>query len=740
MKNRFIYFILTLFIILISGTVYSQKTVTVKGNVHNIENSEPVINTSITVAGTKSGTSSDTKGNFELRLASGEYEINITSIGFAAKKIKLNVTEENNDFLRIGLQPEKQEIEGVDVWGNYSIPARDTSINRVSLSVLPAITTVTAVEIEKQGAVTLTDALKYVPGGWTETRGRKSKQFFSVRGQKYPYPDYSIDGIWQKEFEETAYFLSALDIESVEIVRSSNALVKGLSGLTGVVEVKTKKPERETVSLLTKYGENNNYVASLQYGNKIKELSFNTAAAFFGTDGIPDRKGKERIANLHGNMDWKISKKLTLKAGVTYISGSREFVSIVEPGSPKILNQEEKFDPLQTLVSYAKLSYRGNDGSQTDLQTNYTYRDANYQNYNIKNETNTTHHDKDHEYGLNVLHSRPLSETNTFRIGALYNHWVAPDGKRYYAGRRCDVHTWSGVVADEQKFGRLLLDAGFRLIGGYINEWGGFGIEGSGSGFQNVTPIVDEPAPLEWQSALGSSYILSKATSLHYNFSGGSVAPRKGSLNEDGMTPDNETRFQHEVGFRYKAASQNEITVSTFYTQRKDALDLSGETLTSENDLLVELYENVDKRSYGLEISGNLNIPSLNSSVFANATLMKNEKDENGEMVKDEKIPGVILNTGFLYEHSGVDANLFVHYTGPYSNNRFVNPTWVAENGDYPLGDYVSIDLTAGYTFSGKFPVRIFAEVKNILDEKYESVAGYPDVGRLFMAGIKLSY
>ena len=74
-------------------------------------------------------------------------------------------------------------------------------------------------------------------------------------------------------------------------------------------------------------------------------------------------------------------------AGATYISGLREFVHIVEPGSPKILNQEEKFDPLHTWVTYAKLNYRGNDGSQTELQTSYTFRDANYQNYNIQQES-----------------------------------------------------------------------------------------------------------------------------------------------------------------------------------------------------------------------------------------------------------------------------------------------------------------------------------------------------------------
>ena len=130
--------------------------------------------------------------------------------------------------------------------------------------------------------------------------------------------------------------------------------------------------------------------------------------------------------------------------------------------------------------------------------------------------------------------------------------------------RRCDVQTWSGVVADEQKIGRFLLDAGFRLIGGYINEWGGFGIEGSSAGFPNVAPIIDQAAPVEWQSALGGSYVLSPVSSLHYNFSGGTIAPRKGSLNSAGITPKNETRLQHDLGFRFKTQNQDEITVSTF--------------------------------------------------------------------------------------------------------------------------------------------------------------------------------
>jgi iron complex outermembrane receptor protein len=523
-------------------------------------------------------------------------------------------------------------------------------------------------------------------------------------------------------------------------VRSGNALIKGLSGLTGVIDVKTKKPEKESASLLAKYGGLNSYVTKIQYGNKLKELSFNTSASLFGTDGPPRRKGKERIANFHGTIDWNLTDKLNLMAGSAFINGSREFVNIVEPGAPNIANREEKFDPLSTLITYLKFDYKADNGSETELQMNYTYRDVEHSSYNIVNESTTIIDEKDWEYGFNILHSRPLSSSNTLRLGGLYNHWEAPNGKRYYVGRSCNVHTWSGVIADEQKVGRFLFDAGFRIIGGYIVEWGGFGIEGSAAGFQNVEPVEDETAPFEWQSAAGVTYMLSNALSFHYNFSGGTIAPRKGSLSEEGTSPETEGRFQYDIGFRYKCPRDNEFSVSTFYTKRRNAIDYSGNTVTTDNDMVLELYENLDKRSYGIELATKINVPALNSIIFGNAMIMKGEKESEDKMIDDNQLPKIIFNWGVSYEKSVFDASLFMHYTGPYSNNRFVNPSWVAQNGDFPLGDFISADITAGYTFSGRFPIRIFGEVKNILNEEYQTVAGYPDAGRLFNLGLKINY
>ncbi len=741
MRDHFLFFTIFLIFYFISKPVYSQQVFSVKGFVYDSETEKPVSNANIVVIGDQIGTSSDDEGAFELKLTSGKYNLRITSIGFSEKELVLRVPAETRETLKIQLLPKELEISGVDVFGNYAIAGRDTSIDRAPVSILPAITYISAIEIEKQGAATLVDAMKFVPGGWTENRGRKTKQFFTIRGQKYPYPDYSVDGIWQKEFEETGYYFSALDIESIEIVRSSSALVKGLSGLTGVIDVKTKKAERETASFTAKYGELNNYLAALQYGNKINDFSFNTSATFFGTNGPTGMNGKERIGNIHGTIDWKINERFKLSAGATYIQGLRQLVSIEdEIGATNIKSRIERYDPVKTLLTYVKLNYVGNDGSFTEIQTNLTNRNVDFANYIISNDTTTWLDENDLEYGLNVLHSRPISPGNTLRIGGLYNHWVAPNGKRYYTGRACNVHTFSGVITDEQKFGKFLFDAGLRIIGGHIVEWGGFGIEGSASGFQSVAPIEDQAAPFEWQSVMGASYVLSGFSSLHYNFSGGTIAPRKGSLNDEGISPENEARFQHDLGFRYKTPNQNEISISSFFTKRKNAIDFSGKTIVTDNDLVMELYENLDKRSFGFEVSGKLNIPVLHSSLFANALLMKAEKEENTEMVEDKQLPKVILNGGMYFDYSGFDANLFVNYTGAYSNNRFVNPSWIKEHGDFPLGDFVLLDFTAGYTFSSRFSTRLFIEVKNILDQKYYTVAGYPDPGRIFQAGVKIFY
>ncbi|MBN2272488.1 MAG: Plug domain-containing protein, partial [Sedimentisphaerales bacterium] len=85
--------------------------------------------------------------------------------------------------------PEVTVIAPAD--SNYTtMPPRDLIARPFTES--PGLETATSVlgrkEIEQMHAYSVIDAMKYVPGAWTETRGRKEKSLFSVRGQRYPYP------------------------------------------------------------------------------------------------------------------------------------------------------------------------------------------------------------------------------------------------------------------------------------------------------------------------------------------------------------------------------------------------------------------------------------------------------------------------------------------------------------------------------------------------------------------------
>jgi len=125
----------------------------------------------------------------------------------------------------------------------------------------PGLETATSVvgleDIEQMHAYSVVDALNYVPGAWTETRGRKVKSFFSVRGQRYPYPGYLIDGAWFREFHEINYYLSAANFDRIDVVRSSSALLLGPGGITGMVNLIPRSYSEKETQIDTLYGTHN---------------------------------------------------------------------------------------------------------------------------------------------------------------------------------------------------------------------------------------------------------------------------------------------------------------------------------------------------------------------------------------------------------------------------------------------------------------------------------------------------
>ncbi len=226
---------------------------------------------------------------------------------------------------------------------------------------------VTRKDIEKQNARTLTDALDTAPGALTETRGRKVKQFTSFRGQIYPYPDYAINGVWQREFHEMPYVIPAAMVEEIDIMRSSGALMLGLSDIAGVINVKTRRFDESTTILDAEYGRFDSQKLSLTHGDKLERGWYTLGLSRWRTDGPSNENATEEIHSFFFNGGIELNE-LTLEMNAFYIEGNRELRQGDHLASGSLQTREEEFDPFK----YMSLSLRGIYRHTSDLTTEAT--------------------------------------------------------------------------------------------------------------------------------------------------------------------------------------------------------------------------------------------------------------------------------------------------------------------------------------------------------------------------------
>lgn len=595
-------------------------------------------------------------------------------------------------------------------------------------------TIINEAEIERQGAITIIDAMEFVPGSWIETRGRKVKQFFSIRGQKYPYPDYAIDGAYQREFLEMPYFFSASNIERIEVIRSSAALLKGLSGLTGIINIIPKKYDKPETSTEIEYGSFDTYRYHLSHGASTGKVSYAFDAGSSHADGPDDRNGAESITNFLGSVNYQPIRTISVKADLFHLYGKRELMRALPPAGESYQNTSEKYDPIQTTQGIIRAFFRPSDKVSTEAILSYADRDSNF--YSEPGDPHKTTRDWDYELNANLTQAIALSKNNIIRVGGLYNHWVAPNGKRFYEGKRNDLETYSAVVVDEHKFDNLILDGGIRWSKTFINDYSAYNIQESMKGLQNVTPIKDKWESPIFNTSLGTAYYLSRNISLHLNFASGIIQPRAGTLDNDLKDPKNERRIKIDIGTRFASSKAGQLSIVGFYVQQKDAITLSGKT-KEMNGQIMELYKNQDQDQSGVEFEART-IQLLGIiEPFINAVVMKSRVDVDGEMISNKEQPKLIISGGIYATKANLDVNVLWKHVSSYESTRFAS-------GNPPisqtLGDYHALKATIGLTIGRKHQARLYLEIENLLDEDFSTVIGYPDLGRRFTIGLHQSF
>jgi outer membrane receptor protein involved in Fe transport len=588
----------------------------------------------------------------------------------------------------------------------------------------PGLETATSVvglqDIEQMHAYSVVDALNYVPGAWTETRGRKVKSFFSVRGQRYPYPGYLIDGAWFREFHEINYYMSAANFDRIEVVRSSSALLLGPGGITGMVNLIPRSYREKETQLESLYGTHNTFRGNITHGDAADSYNYGLSAGYYHTDGSTDMNARENMTNLYGRFECALADDVTFSWVNFGLFGDRQLKLAEAPASTRLQTREDSFDPMNTYVTVAKIRHEPHDGRATELLGNYGGR-----RFDGHRTGDDDWLEEDYEYGTTIIHSQELTEDNTLRVSGLFNRWISPTGKRFYAGRPGDIRTYSGMVADDHDFGRLDTSIGYRYTREHIREFGGLNVEGSR--VRDVDPIEDDWGDPLHGINLGASYELTPDVSLFGNTAWGQIGGHPGRLTMDGDKPDTEDRYKFDLGVRRQIDGFGAASLTGFFVRQENAALLTGTTVEVDGDDIA-VFEEDDRKNYGLELEVRTNRFENGLQFFGNVTAMRTKRTVSGDWETDDEIPEVVVGGGTSYVIDKLEFLLFAKHLSSYENERFT-----ATGMPAPLGDFV--DLAAQVTYRHSKNTEFFVRVENITDDEYSTVAGYPHDGALFYAG-----
>jgi len=606
-----------------------------------------------------------------------------------------------------------------------SLPERDLIERPFTES--PGLETATTVigrpEIEELHPFSLVDAMNYVSGAWTETRGRKVKQFFSVRGQRYPYPGYLIEGAWFREFHEINYYLSAANFDRIEVLRSSSALLLGPGGLTGMINLEPRIYDSRETEFEGIYGTHEMFRGNLSHGNAGDKYSYALSLGQYHTDGPSGRNAKENMTNLYGRFQYEINSDLTFSWSNFYLEGDRQLKTALPPASNTLQTRLESFDPMKTYVTVAKIRHQPDKIQTTELVVNYGSR-----RFEGHRAGSADWLERDYEYGASLIFSRELTPQNTIRISSLYNRWQSPTGKRFYVGNRGDIRTYSSALVDDHDFGKLDMSLGYRFTREYIAEFGGFNVEGTSGPLKAVKVTNEWGDPLHTVN-LGAAYALTPARSLFGNISWGQLASQPGLLNENLERPGTEDRYKLDLGFRQYLEAFGTFSLSGFFTRRNNAALVSSATVIVDG-IDYALFSSEKQENMGIELDIRTKRFKNGLQLFMNSTLMKTERTNDGVWQKDIEVPDFILNGGITYIYNKLELGFYAKHVSEYKNNRFL------PGGSDPVNLGNFNDYTGQVTYHHDIHTKIYMRMENMAGDEYSTVAGYPHDGALFSIGL----
>lgn len=243
--------------ILFANEELADRVPTIRGVIFD-ETHTPLPAVTVQIEGTSLGTTTNNEGRFVLRNLSKEsYQVKVSFVGYASQTKTVNLSA-RTVHLSFTLLPDENLLSTIEVFGErYIQPQKLDAITRMPLrpsEQIQSISVISEKSITEQGALTVTDAVKNVPGVTLFGSYGGVRESMSTRG--YRGVPILKNGVRVDSDFRTGSALSDMQgVESIQVIKGSAAVTQGigndLGSAGGVINVVTKTPKFVTEGEVT---------------------------------------------------------------------------------------------------------------------------------------------------------------------------------------------------------------------------------------------------------------------------------------------------------------------------------------------------------------------------------------------------------------------------------------------------------------------------------------------------------
>lgn len=307
--------------------------ISIQGNVTGA-NGDKLQFATVAIEGYSWGTTTDENGAYTLyNIRQGSYKLKVSMVGYATVTRSVEVRGRGvivEDFV---LQEQSTTLETAEVFGvRNRQPEKMDIITRLPLKVNEMLQSVSVISdrlITEQGALTIADASRNVPGTYTYATYGNTKESISSRGFR-GIPVLKNGVRVNSDFRGQGFITDMNGVESIQVIKGANAVTQGvatdLGSPGGVVNIVTKTPkfvDQGNVSLrVGSWGQVRPTfdVQNVLDANKTVAVRLN--GAYERADGYRPVVGLEKMY-INPSLEWQPNSKTRLTVEMDYLNDSR---------------------------------------------------------------------------------------------------------------------------------------------------------------------------------------------------------------------------------------------------------------------------------------------------------------------------------------------------------------------------------------------------------------------------------